>query len=69
MNNYLMTVESLQNLLVAVATSSERDKNRYKQLRAEILDISLPNKLIPSFIKTCNSVEQFWSFINCIKGL
>jgi len=67
MNNYLMTVESLQNLLVAVATSSERDNNRYKQLRAEILDISLPNKLIPSFIKTCNSVEQFWSFIKRLK--
>lgn len=62
-----MTVESLQNLLVAVATSSERDKNRYKQVRAEILDISLPNKLIPSFIKTCNSVEQFWSFIKRLK--
>jgi hypothetical protein len=59
----LQRAEYLQNMLIALATGGGGEDQEYKQLRKHFLDNPSTEKLIPSFIRTCRDLGQFWSFI------
>ena len=56
-------VESLQNLLLAVATGGTAPSAEYKILREELLGESSLRDILPRFVITCRDVAQFWPFI------
>jgi hypothetical protein len=59
----LMDVETLQNVLVAVATSGSAEGVDYKALRQSLLANPLTRGGMPKFIHTCRDLAQFWQFI------
>lgn len=56
-------VEYLQNLLVGFSTGGGGDDNEYRYLRDLFLKDSDINKLLPEFIRTKRSLNEFWEFI------
>jgi len=56
-------VESLQNLLISLATGGESHEPQYKGLRSELMNDSLLKDKLPPFVRTCFDLNQFWSFI------
>lgn len=56
-------IESLQNLMIAVATGGTGDAREYGILRQEIVDHSLLKDIAPRFLRTCRTTAQFWQFI------
>lgn len=63
MSELQLSVEAFQNLLVDVATANNRDDITYKKLRKELIDKDEIKSLLPDFIFTARTVEQFWQFI------
>ncbi|MFT0693719.1 abortive infection family protein [Acinetobacter bereziniae] len=63
MNNLVLTLESLQNLLISQATGGKEDNLEYQNLRQQILSSNFDNALIPKYILTCRNLSQFWQFI------
>ncbi len=63
MNQLLEQAETLQNLLVSHATGESEDDGEYRQLRQVFLSDPALERLLPSFIRTCRSLSQFWQFI------
>src|SRR5258708_1966490 len=63
MNETLIKLETLQNMLVEVATGGVGDEVEYKRLRGEILNISEIKDLLPQFLHTNRTTGQFWQFI------
>lgn len=63
MNVYSEQVEALQNLLVARATGSMEGDADYMRLRQSVLAEKRFEAEIPSFVRTCRSLSQFWQFI------
>jgi len=63
MNVYSEQVEALQNLLVARATGSMEEDAKYTRLRQSVLSEQKFDALIPSFVRTCRSLTQFWQLI------
>jgi hypothetical protein len=59
----LEQVESLQNLLVARATGNVEDDAEYTQLRQTVLADGTLAAQVPTFLKTCRNLAQFWQFI------
>lgn len=55
--------EYLQNLLVSHATGEMADNNEYYALRNYFIDSAEYSELIPPFIRTNRSLNQFWGFI------
>jgi hypothetical protein len=51
----------LENLLVGHATGSSGSESRYRALRTRLLN-DLPKDQIPSFVRTCRGLGQFWGF-------
>lgn len=56
-------IETLQKMLTEIATGGSGDYDEYKQLRSELLDIAELKQLIPEFVKSNRTTEQFWQFI------
>jgi hypothetical protein len=59
----LMDIETLQNVLVAVATSGSSEGGDYKALRQSLLASPLTRGGMPKFVYTCRDLAQFWQFI------
>lgn len=56
-------IESLQNLMIAVATGGNGDSKDYGILRQEFVDHPLLKDIAPRFLRTCRTTAQFWQFI------
>jgi len=63
MNDKLIVVNNIQNILIAVATGESKDDSGYQEIRWRLLQIKEIEKLLPSFVKECSSIPQFWGFI------
>jgi hypothetical protein len=63
MSELQISVEAFQNLLVEVATANNRDNVTYIKLRKEVTDKEEIKSLLPDFVFTARTVEQFWQFI------
>ncbi|OSI09583.1 abortive infection family protein [Neisseria zoodegmatis] len=63
MDDLLIHVESLKNLLISRATGGQESNQEYVKLRHLIISNSKVNGLVPQFIQTCRSLDQFWQFI------
>ena len=63
MNDVLIEAEALQNLLLAYATGRGGDNAEYLRLRQVLLAQPSLEFLLPRFIRTCRSLDQFWAFI------
>jgi hypothetical protein len=57
------TIESIQNVLISAATGGENDEQLYHDLRSKLLAHSGIKNLIPEFIKSNRTLEQFWYMI------
>jgi len=56
-------VEYLQNLLVSFSTGGGGDEQEYKYLRDLFLKDSVIGELLPDFVRTKRSFNEFWEFI------
>jgi superfamily II DNA/RNA helicase len=63
MNDLQLKVETLQNMLISIATGGSEDADEYKKLRAELIANVELSKLLPKFLQTNRTTEQFWQFI------
>ena len=61
--NDLERAQSLQNMLVAIATGGGADGADYKILRALLVDTASYKEFLPSFVRTNRELGQFWQFI------
>jgi hypothetical protein len=59
----LERAQSLQNILVATATGDREGGAAYKYLRTYFVNVASYNELLPSFVRTCREIGQFWQFI------
>ncbi|MYC39301.1 MAG: abortive infection family protein [Chloroflexi bacterium] len=63
MDSQIEEVESLQNLLVAVATGRAWDEYEYGELRRSLMGNTDISEKLPRFVKTNRDTAQFWNFI------
>ncbi|MDO8751381.1 MAG: abortive phage resistance protein, partial [Dehalococcoidia bacterium] len=56
-------VEELQNILSAYACGAQLDSPRYSELRKKLLATTPVAEKLPSFVRTCSTLPQFWHFI------
>lgn len=56
-------IETLQDILIAIATSGSWDDSKFKSLREELLNIPELKYLLPEFLQKNRTSEQFWQFI------
>lgn len=75
MNNILDSLKddlergiALQNILLDRATGKGDDDFAYTQLRQYFMNSTAYNELLPSFVRTCRSLSQFWQHINKTDG-
>lgn len=75
MNNILDSLKNdlergiaLQNILLDRATGKGDDDFAYTQLRLYFMNSTANNALLPSFVRTCRSLSQFWQYINKTNG-
>lgn len=61
--NDLERAQSLQNILISRATGGQDDGAPYEYLRRYFVDTTSYNDLLPSFVRTCRELNQFWQFI------
>lgn len=61
--NEFQLVEYLQDGVVARATGSDFDNQLYKTARTKLLSNKTLEKLLPDWIKTKRTIDQFWTFI------
>lgn len=62
-SNLKLTVESLQNLMVAIGRGNDRANPDFIRLRGEILAIPELKPHLPDFVITCRNGAQFWAYI------
>ncbi|MBJ9703825.1 abortive infection family protein [Acinetobacter calcoaceticus] len=63
MDNLLITLETLQNLLISHATGGSENDIEYQRLRHQILSNGFDSSLVPRYLVTCRNLSQFWQFI------
>jgi hypothetical protein len=56
-------IETLQNLLIAIATGGSCEDEDYKNLRNELLNNTEIKSYLPEFLLTIRTSGQFWQFI------
>ena len=56
-------VESMQHMLVARSRGIMQPELPYQQIRRELMENSDVRERLPSFVRTCGSLAQFWPFI------
>lgn len=59
----LERAEYFQNLLLSSSTGGAADDREYKELRRYFIENSVTERLVPSWVRTCRDLSQFWSFI------
>lgn len=64
----LEKAQFLQNLLIAQATGSRADDGEYQIVRRALLDNREIAERLPSFVRTCRDLAQFWGFIKYEKA-
>ncbi|RYF44791.1 MAG: abortive phage resistance protein [Cytophagaceae bacterium] len=62
-NEILRHAESMQHMMIARATGGEVKSGDYQEARAALTNEDSIRHLLPSFVKTCRSPDQFWSYI------
>jgi hypothetical protein len=68
MDQLLEQAESLQNLMVSRATGGVEDEAEYIRLRQALLAQPALESYLPSFVRTCRNLSQFWQFIKYDHG-
>jgi len=63
LENDLERAQYLQSLLISYATGHEASDKEYQELRQYFLSNSGTKHLVPSWVRTNRSFEQFWPFI------
>ena len=63
MTDLQIKIETLQNMLIAIATGGGGEEDDYKKLRAELILNNQIKKYLPDFIQTNRTTGQFWQFI------
>jgi hypothetical protein len=59
----LVKGETLQNTLISRATGKGADDDPYISLRRELIDYRNVNEKLPTFVKSCRDLDQFFDFI------
>lgn len=62
----LDTTDAIKILLISKATGQLIDaeqETRYKEYRKKLLNVSEVSAMLPSFIKSCSNLNEFWSYI------
>ena len=62
-------VTMIERILTAAATGGARDTAMYEALRRELLADDQIKALLPSFVRTCRSLDTFWPFIKRQAGV
>lgn len=63
MTDLQIKIETLQNLLIAIATGGSGDHDEFKKLRTELLNNTEIKSYLPDFLQTNRTTGQFWQFI------
>lgn len=63
MKEIQIQLETLQNMMIGIATGGSDNEEEFKKLRADLLSIGEIKDLIPDFVKTNRTIGQFWQFI------
>ncbi len=63
MTELQVKIETLQNLLIAIATGGSGDEDEYKNLRTELINNAEIKNYLPDFLQTNRTTGQFWQFI------
>ena len=59
----LEEIESIKNILMARATGERADEGKYLRLRRRLTTNALVKDKLPSFVRTCGSLSEFWTLI------
>jgi hypothetical protein len=59
----LEDIESIKNILMARATGERANEGKYQQLRRRLATNALVKDKLPSFVRTCGSLHEFWTVI------
>jgi hypothetical protein len=63
MTELQIKIETLKNMLIAIATGGRGDEVEFQKLRTELIDNNEIIKYLPDFLQTNKSIRQFWQFI------
>lgn len=61
--NLLIAAEKIKDILMARATGELPDETEYKNYRRILLSDQSIKILIPSFVKQCSNLKEFWIYI------
>jgi len=64
----LENVISFQNLCIDRATGGDPDEATFLYLRERLVNDSSISKLLPVWVRTCRSLQQFWQYIKKTDG-
>jgi hypothetical protein len=53
-------VESLQNVVISIATGGQATEREYQQLRMELIDLPTVRSRLPRFVRTNRDLKQLW---------
>jgi hypothetical protein len=56
-------LEILQNIMIASVTGEVSDNAQYTEIRNELFGIPGMKEALPSFVRTCTSLAQFWAHV------
>ena len=59
----LEKLEVLQNVLIGSVTGGASNSQQYREIREELFGIPGMKESLPSFIRTCTDLNQFWHLI------
>jgi hypothetical protein len=63
LRNDFERAEYLVNLLLSAATGKDRDERGFKALRSHFLADATLQPVVPDWLRTCRTLDQFWPFI------
>lgn len=63
LDNNFELAEALRKNLISRATGGNFDSRNYQFIRKEFLQDETIKPLLPTYIKDCRDIEQFWQFI------
>ena len=59
----LEDIESIKHILMARATGERADEGKYQRLRNRLMNNTLVKDKLPSFVRSCESLHEFWTVI------
>ena len=60
---FLLSTETLKNMMTTCASGGSRDSADYAALRQELMSHSETQAKLPRFVQTCRNLSEFWDFI------